>query len=337
MIEAFEIGVSLALRDGVSDGIAAARRDMVAIEASIGASRISLETLRRTGQRLLANTGAIEANGAVQTGFLPAPPKTPAAETERRAETKSYGGPESSSIPQPTLAVPVAERRGSSSTDLTAGATGPATPQPAMVNAGAPAVAAKTKTTLDAVATSTATYGAAIASTLPAKHANIAGTVADLDGARLSPNSGPKFQLTFPAPAPAITQSPYATVSTKPSNLKYDRPAVGVQGQFLAPTGSVAPTVKTIVAAGPPPSPEAMRAGTGTLPDRPPPSIQLPVQQSSAQGDTPPVAGDVFLDGTLVGRWMCRFLTREAARDPAGPTGFDPRRNSIFPGPTTGF
>ena len=337
MIEAFEIGVSLALRDGVSDGIAAARRDMVAIEASIGTSRVSLETLRRTGQRLLASTGATAATGAVQGGFLPTPVKTSATQTERHAETKSHDGPQSSPVLPPKLAVPVAEVRTRRSTDSSAPVTIAATPQPAIMNAGTPAVAARTKTTSDALAISAAMCGAAIASTLPAKQENIVGQTADLDGARLSPNSGPKFQLTFPAPAPTITQSPFATVPIKPSNLKYDRPAVGAQSQFLASTGSVAPSVNTIAAAVPPASPEAMRVGTGTLPERPSPSIQLPVQQSSTQGDAPPVAGDIFLDGTLVGRWMCRFLTREAARDPAGPTGFDPRRNSILPGPTTGL
>ncbi len=49
-----------------------------------------------------------------------------------------------------------------------------------------------------------------------------------------------------------------------------------------------------------------------------------------------PHEGDVFLDGMLVGRWMSRFLNREAERASAGPTGFDARRGRLLPGVTVG-
>jgi len=52
--------------------------------------------------------------------------------------------------------------------------------------------------------------------------------------------------------------------------------------------------------------------------------------------DAGPQEGDVFLDGLLVGRWMSRFLNREASRASAGPTGFDPRRGQLLPGVTVG-
>jgi hypothetical protein len=46
--------------------------------------------------------------------------------------------------------------------------------------------------------------------------------------------------------------------------------------------------------------------------------------------------GDVFLDGVLVGRWMSRWLNREADRASAGRTGFDARRGRLLPGATVG-
>jgi hypothetical protein len=52
--------------------------------------------------------------------------------------------------------------------------------------------------------------------------------------------------------------------------------------------------------------------------------------------ETGPNEGDVFLDGMLVGRWMSRFLNREAGRASAGPTGFDARRGRLLPGVTVG-
>jgi hypothetical protein len=53
-------------------------------------------------------------------------------------------------------------------------------------------------------------------------------------------------------------------------------------------------------------------------------------------GTQGPVEGDVYLDGMLVGRWMSRFLAREAGRASAGPTGFDGRRGQLLPGATVG-
>ena len=58
--------------------------------------------------------------------------------------------------------------------------------------------------------------------------------------------------------------------------------------------------------------------------------------QHGQQGAAGPREGDVFLDGVLVGRWMSRFLNREAERASAGPTGFDARRGRLLPGVTVG-
>ncbi len=42
-----------------------------------------------------------------------------------------------------------------------------------------------------------------------------------------------------------------------------------------------------------------------------------------------PVEGDVYLDGTLLGRWVSRNLAREASRPSAGGAAFDARRNAL--------
>lgn len=42
--------------------------------------------------------------------------------------------------------------------------------------------------------------------------------------------------------------------------------------------------------------------------------------------------GDVFLDGTLVGRWMARKMAQEAGRPPSGSSAFDPTRSPFPPG-----
>jgi len=45
-----------------------------------------------------------------------------------------------------------------------------------------------------------------------------------------------------------------------------------------------------------------------------------------------PTQGDVFLDGTLVGRWMARKMAQEAGRPPSGSPAFDPTRSPFPPG-----
>jgi hypothetical protein len=45
-----------------------------------------------------------------------------------------------------------------------------------------------------------------------------------------------------------------------------------------------------------------------------------------------PTQGDVFLDGTLVGRWMARKMAQEAGRPPSGSSAFDPTRSPFPPG-----
>jgi hypothetical protein len=38
----------------------------------------------------------------------------------------------------------------------------------------------------------------------------------------------------------------------------------------------------------------------------------------------------------LVGRWVSRFLLKQAERADAGPTGFDAKRGRLLPGVTVG-
>lgn len=52
-----------------------------------------------------------------------------------------------------------------------------------------------------------------------------------------------------------------------------------------------------------------------------------------AQG---PTGGDVFLDGTRVGRWLSDTLAREAGGPATGGTGFDPRLSPTWPGALQG-
>jgi hypothetical protein len=47
--------------------------------------------------------------------------------------------------------------------------------------------------------------------------------------------------------------------------------------------------------------------------------------------------GDVYLDGTRMGRWVADRLAREAGRPAGGGTAFDPRMGVAWPGSLQGF
>ncbi len=89
-------------------------------------------------------------------------------------------------------------------------------------------------------------------------------------------------------------------------------------------------------AAWPAAAPFAESGGGQGQGDAPAPGPQGPSAPPAAAASAGPTEGDVFLDGALVGRWMSRFLTQEAGRASAGPTGFDARRGRLLPGATVG-
>jgi hypothetical protein len=55
-----------------------------------------------------------------------------------------------------------------------------------------------------------------------------------------------------------------------------------------------------------------------------------PAPPAAAAAAAGPMEGDVYLDGTLLGRWMARTLAAEAGRPASGNAAFDPRRG-VFP------
>ena len=63
---------------------------------------------------------------------------------------------------------------------------------------------------------------------------------------------------------------------------------------------------------------------------------QQPQQGNIAQSDARSTGGDVYLDGTLVGRWMERQLGRSAARQPVGSSAFDATRSRLPTGTMIG-
>lgn len=78
MIEAFEIGVSLALRDGVSDSIAQAQRNVEALQKAVDANGLSVRALRDAGVRAVS---LVSVQPEQEKGQRQAKPRVAPAET----------------------------------------------------------------------------------------------------------------------------------------------------------------------------------------------------------------------------------------------------------------
>ncbi len=116
--------------------------------------------------------------------------------------------------------------------------------------------------------------------------------------------------------------SPAASVSA-PTRDERDRPSPSQ----LPATMPVSAAPQANADAATPKTPSQPAAPPATLPSVAPQTPQ------TANG---PTSGDVYLDGTQLGTWMARHLTREASRPPSGTTGFDPRMGIAWPGTQQG-
>jgi hypothetical protein len=121
MIDAYTIGISLALEDGVSEGIAAIRRDLAALDTAIAASAAQLSMLRRLAAELPLPYQGRETVRDASLVTRPAPEKQtaqrPVAATEAAAVAMSpaqFSAP--ASRPPTDVAPPAAEVLPTSST-----------------------------------------------------------------------------------------------------------------------------------------------------------------------------------------------------------------------------
>jgi hypothetical protein len=127
--------------------------------------------------------------------------------------------------------------------------------------------------------------------------ARIAPRLLDEKAAALRPPTGPVVTKSM---APTGLADRVATTAPPPSAARPD-----ASGHTGVPMGR-----------------QAAATGAGTTDD---------AAAGATTGDRPgPAQGDVYLDGTLMGRWMSRTLAAEAGRPANGSAGFDPRRN-VFP------
>jgi hypothetical protein len=330
MTEAFEIGISLALRDGVSDAIAAARRDVAALDFAIRSNAVSMSQLRSAGQRLLGKDWQAERRSdekakprAPDQAPEPTRPEVDAPPADvigtRTRQADGVGTPRArGENPAPLLQFGMALPSGMARTQAQVPAWATAPTAPAHTDLTPPAGVARQPQAASLAETQRTQQ--ALPNPAPYMPQPIIGA------APITLNIG------RPSPAPKTPSPPpdaFPQVQTMPDSIM--RSITRLQAGQAAPPGPAAAAPPEAAGAPPPNAAQPAPSATisGTAPSSGSADLQLAAQSA--------MNGDVFLDGALVGRWMCRFLARQAGRESAGPTGFDSRRNPILPGPTIGM
>ena len=314
MIDAYTIGITLALDNGVASGIAAIRQDLAALDRAVASSTAGLLIMRRLSESLKAVTPASPAP------VPPALPQRPSEVTELALST-------------PPAAVATAPPWTTPSSRL---------PQPASV--GLPALLPPSRGTNQEAAAAPSRVLAPANPTPPAAALFAPFTfqiepertrLVDPQSRQMNPVSPSLSQLQSPVPAVFSRTSAVPAIAPVPPS-----PPAPLPEPTLRPTRhSMAPGQNAIQARVLPVAPTAVasqsmasvRTAPSALPANSPNLSQMP---SNAMAGSP--HGEIILDSVRLGRWMSDRLARAVGRPGSGTTAFDPRISATYPGAPNG-
>lgn len=345
MIDAYTIGVTLALEDGVSDGLTAIKRELKLLDRAIEQSTAGLNELYRLGQKV----------GAVMEAPPGAPPVPPVRATQQESTEGSPAPDHHAQMPGTRAPVTVAPQFAPPPRHTTR--LNPDTIAPPSASLAQP---------VDKVQPSTQS---------PAQPPLSPGSSAPKTSVSrpnpASPTSPIKLQQFAPRlpPGRQVPETPLAdTGVTSPPPDSEDREVPRSVAARIIPDPiwerDPAPTPNAIA---PPPfnlriatdsvEPLAIRGSSPLVPsapkrsnEKPPhlayataaiPSLWHPGAKASEPPEPPAtgnvsshsghVSGDFMIDGARLGRWIGEMLTSALNRPAAGMTGVDPRAMPTWP------
>lgn len=351
MIDAYTIGITIALEDGVSAGVAAIQQDLLALDRAIQATAAGLLALRRLGQQtgVIGSAGPAPASSHAPASLPSAGPDTPAPD--------AIPPPERIVAPTPSSA-PVAlpdHRSNASSAVRLEGSTverpplapdaGREAPQPRREqSAGAQPTAPRFpfQTTRQNTAEQRPFEPRQVAEFAPRpiqEHRVVAAefaphSIQEHRGVAADPPPPPAPQPdsladpALPPPPKLVPAAPIPAAPAAPSTVRRDPPQwpVSAAPKEAADSSTSMPRAAPLLAG----TPEHRSVPAQS-------SHQAPGRWNAASPFPPPEAahvrlsGDVILDGSRLGRWISDSLTRMAERVPSGSTGFDPRAGVGWP------
>ena len=336
MVDAYEIGIELALQDGVSAGLEAVTREMAALDVAVASSSAGLMALIRTAGM------AVEAVAAVGGIRVRAPAASEPAAARQSGEDEAVAPGERAAPTvrdeEPGSVAPVTVVRGDSGEAVgqtVAAGEAAAAPERTLVREVSrevertPVIAPVAVVTRAGQQTEAGPREEAV---VPAREGS-AVPVRDM----LAPMMGRQGTAAAPATAPTMMERPGTAVTpaTAPTlraevaqalpgrraTVEADRLG-GVMGRerdgfddgqrgAAAPMGTAAGVER--------PRPGGSAAGA----DR----TVAPMRMAAGPGGG---GGTVLLDGRLVGEWLMDRMARDAGRPGAGTTSFDSRQGAAW-------
>lgn len=313
MIDAYTIGITLALDNGVTSGIATIRQDLAALDRAVAASTIGLLAIRRLADGLDVAAPIRSPNPPASLPQQATPVMEPAlAQPSIVPVTASFAVPPSAQVSAervPTAPVPAPKTL---STVLRA-LLPPA--RQLTMQSGAPPAALAAPVAL-------------VSQSLPVRP-----MISE-------PNRTILKSTPIAATQPPVPMSPSRTTSSTSITAPFPIQVGPPVELYRRPTRHpLAPTHSTPSATPLPAAPKATatrshpatRAETQTL--AMPISGQSPSSTNQATGFA---HGEIILDSVRLGRWMSDRLARAAGRPASGITAFDPRIGAIYPGAPNG-
>ncbi len=365
MSEAFEVGVTLALSDGVSESIASTRKDMARLEQVLQTGGVSVQQLRAAASEIMS------------VRRLPFPLRQPGGENSKTkpADSEAVDFERAQGLPTQkvteTNSPDRMETREVFVRQLTDDALPPTTqPQPSQQRPAAPDVDAGpigssvtassdrhdafAKRPPQATESQPSPVTVAVpAYPVPQSPAWSMQAVSRTDDKARQQSAGARVE----APQPVDHSDSWWTQRRDSFSLPVDDSASAERPSTPAVDAGVPPRQPSTPAvdAGVPPwqqsslvnSREQARPAAPVSQANPASGFepgddddanprQAPVAPMMSPSSPSPTEGDIFLDGALMGRWMSKHLTAQVGRASAGPTGFDPRRGRLLPGATVG-
>ena len=353
MSEAFEVGVTLALSDGVSESIASTKKDMARLEQVLQAGGVSVEQLRAAAAEIVSVTRQ------------PVPARQPGRESGEAKSVENEATdsrPNQGSLPQLDAKPTSPERTGTQDVfvgrlaDAEVPVTGPM--QAPQQRPAAPDFGTGPTRSLVQVGTNRpdvpaerapqATEGRSASATVAVSTYSAPSSPAwSMQAVSQTDDSADQQSASFTSgssPQPDYGDDFWRTQPQNTFSLSFDDSAVAERLPVpAAKPGAPGRQQSPIVAPGDssePAAPVSQAYGSASCPeggdDDGADQRQAPAAPMMSTSSPSPTEGDVFLDGALLGRWMSKHLTAQVGRASAGPTGFDPRRGRLLPGATVG-
>lgn len=308
MIDAYTIGITLALDNGVSEGLATIRRDLIALDGVVEGSGTRLKHLTRAAAALQIRSGIVDSNNKSSTApvrghgdrTISAPSGGPSLDPALFAPSGLQLLTVAAAL-MPMFSPPAAQ----SIADVGMNLTG----RPGMMSPEAPPIV---PSFLDSapVRYPLQTLSAASTRAVPAD--------GSADRFCMGEGGAPPLSAVTNAVSPrSLPGEPNISVSLVGHSVSphpFQQPAGGAQ-MDLPQIAHAAPHDGTAQAHPPSVDP--------TLPSAVPPPSEPPSTASQ---------GDVYVDGSRLGRWMTDRLVKAADLPRAATTGFDPRMTPTWPG-----